>query len=82
MDLPFSGFELTFITIAFFIFSLYTLASIFIQPSATESAGFSEENHKISRNEAHALQSFVGWYWYVQTDATVGKKKNHQRGAF
>ncbi|TWW58802.1 hypothetical protein D4764_06G0003320 [Takifugu flavidus] len=37
MDLPFSGFELTFITIAFFIFSLYTLASIFIQPSATES---------------------------------------------
>lgn len=37
MDLPFSGFELTFITIAFFVFSLYSLASIYIQPSAADS---------------------------------------------
>lgn len=125
MDLPFSGFELTFITIAFFVFSLYSLASIYIQPSAagsgkhcsslsdththtgkcfslsalnlssdidyeaveskeltqkqrvitkeaewsvtsegigsicsserTKTTGFSEENHKISRNETHVL---------------------------
>lgn len=37
MDLPFSGFELTFITVAFFVFSLYSLASIYIQPSAADS---------------------------------------------
>uniref|UniRef100_A0A3Q3M9U1 Uncharacterized protein n=1 Tax=Mastacembelus armatus TaxID=205130 RepID=A0A3Q3M9U1_9TELE len=32
MELPFSGFELTFIIIAFVIFSLFSLASICIQP--------------------------------------------------
>uniref|UniRef100_A0A8C4I1K5 Uncharacterized protein n=1 Tax=Dicentrarchus labrax TaxID=13489 RepID=A0A8C4I1K5_DICLA len=34
MDLPFSGFELTFIIIAFVIFSLFSLASVCIQPQA------------------------------------------------
>uniref|UniRef100_A0A8C9YZW0 Uncharacterized protein n=1 Tax=Sander lucioperca TaxID=283035 RepID=A0A8C9YZW0_SANLU len=35
MELPFSGFELTFIIIAFVIFSLFGLASVCIQPEAT-----------------------------------------------
>lgn len=37
MDLPFSGFELTFIIIAFVIFSLFSLASVCIQPQAANS---------------------------------------------
>uniref|UniRef100_A0A3B4ZJ32 Small integral membrane protein 31 n=1 Tax=Stegastes partitus TaxID=144197 RepID=A0A3B4ZJ32_9TELE len=36
MELPFSGFELTFIIIAFVIFSLFTLASVCIQPQEDE----------------------------------------------
>ncbi|XP_032381608.1 small integral membrane protein 31, partial [Etheostoma spectabile] len=35
MELPFSGFELTFIIIAFIVFSLFSLASVCIQPEAT-----------------------------------------------
>ncbi|KAM3624082.1 uncharacterized protein V6R79_018729 [Siganus canaliculatus] len=34
MDLPFSGFELTFIIIAFVIFTLFGLASVCIHPEA------------------------------------------------
>lgn len=34
MDLPFSGFELTFIVVAFVIFSLFSLASVCIEPEA------------------------------------------------
>ncbi|KAF3687818.1 hypothetical protein EXN66_Car003490 [Channa argus] len=33
MELPFSNFELTFIVIAFVFFSLFTLASVYIQPN-------------------------------------------------
>uniref|UniRef100_A0A3Q2FPM6 Uncharacterized protein n=1 Tax=Cyprinodon variegatus TaxID=28743 RepID=A0A3Q2FPM6_CYPVA len=32
MEVPFSGFELTFIILAFVIFSLFSLASVCIQP--------------------------------------------------
>ncbi|CAJ1052527.1 small integral membrane protein 31-like [Xyrichtys novacula] len=32
MELPFTGFELTFIIVAFFIFSLFSLASVFFRP--------------------------------------------------
>uniref|UniRef100_A0A8C5HCJ5 Uncharacterized protein n=1 Tax=Gouania willdenowi TaxID=441366 RepID=A0A8C5HCJ5_GOUWI len=32
MDLPFSSFELTFILIAFFVLTLFILASVCIQP--------------------------------------------------
>ncbi|KAL3066618.1 hypothetical protein OYC64_016546 [Pagothenia borchgrevinki] len=41
MALPFDGFELTFIVFAFFIVSLFSLASICIKPEAkhTENCG-------------------------------------------
>uniref|UniRef100_A0A8D2ZPS5 Uncharacterized protein n=1 Tax=Scophthalmus maximus TaxID=52904 RepID=A0A8D2ZPS5_SCOMX len=32
MELPFTDFELTFIIVAFVVFSLFSMASIFIQP--------------------------------------------------
>uniref|UniRef100_A0A8C4S3A8 Small integral membrane protein 31 n=1 Tax=Erpetoichthys calabaricus TaxID=27687 RepID=A0A8C4S3A8_ERPCA len=32
MELPFSNFEIAFILIAFIVFSLFTLASIYSQP--------------------------------------------------
>lgn len=36
MELPFSGFELTFIIIAFVIFSLFSLASVCFQPETPQ----------------------------------------------
>uniref|UniRef100_A0A3Q1CI78 Uncharacterized protein n=1 Tax=Amphiprion ocellaris TaxID=80972 RepID=A0A3Q1CI78_AMPOC len=36
MELPFSGIELTFIIVAFVIFSLYGLASVCIQPQEVD----------------------------------------------
>lgn len=41
MDLPFTGFELTFIIIAFFIFSLFSLASICIQSEEAPAGTYS-----------------------------------------
>uniref|UniRef100_A0A3P8RCN0 Small integral membrane protein 31 n=1 Tax=Astatotilapia calliptera TaxID=8154 RepID=A0A3P8RCN0_ASTCA len=34
MELPFTGFELTFIIVAFIIFTLFSLASVCFQPQA------------------------------------------------
>lgn len=34
MELPFSGFELTFIIIAFIIFSVFSIISVCVQPDA------------------------------------------------
>ncbi|KAM8880197.1 LOW QUALITY PROTEIN: small integral membrane protein 31-like [Spinachia spinachia] len=39
MELPFSGFELTFIIVAFVIFSLFGLASVCIEPEARAEEG-------------------------------------------
>ncbi|GAA6228102.1 small integral membrane protein 31-like [Lates japonicus] len=36
MELPFTGFELTFIIVAFIIFSLFSLASVCIQPQGAQ----------------------------------------------
>lgn len=36
MDVPFNGFELTFIVIAFIVFSLFSLASVCFQPQSTQ----------------------------------------------
>uniref|UniRef100_A0A3B4X450 Uncharacterized protein n=1 Tax=Seriola lalandi dorsalis TaxID=1841481 RepID=A0A3B4X450_SERLL len=36
MALPFTGFELTFIIVAFIIFSLFSLASVCIQPEGAQ----------------------------------------------
>uniref|UniRef100_A0A3Q1EN52 Small integral membrane protein 31 n=1 Tax=Acanthochromis polyacanthus TaxID=80966 RepID=A0A3Q1EN52_9TELE len=51
MEVPFSGIELTFIIIAFVIFSLYSLASVFIQPQEVEpdycQQNLSRKKHKL-----------------------------------
>uniref|UniRef100_A0A3Q1I5U1 Small integral membrane protein 31 n=1 Tax=Anabas testudineus TaxID=64144 RepID=A0A3Q1I5U1_ANATE len=45
MELPFSSFELTFIIVAFVIFSLFSLASVCIQPNETSANDAPEEVH-------------------------------------
>ncbi|CAL8353881.1 unnamed protein product [Boreogadus saida] len=39
MELPFTGFELSFLLIAFIVFSLLTLASIYYEADASRAAG-------------------------------------------
>ncbi|CAL8330422.1 unnamed protein product [Merluccius merluccius] len=59
MELPFTAFELTFILIAFIIFSLFTLASIYYQPDARRAGRDACEprrNHRRS-DRAHRVIS-------------------------
>uniref|UniRef100_A0A4W6ELX2 Small integral membrane protein 31 n=1 Tax=Lates calcarifer TaxID=8187 RepID=A0A4W6ELX2_LATCA len=55
MELPFTGFELTFIIVAFIIFSLFSLASVCIQPQGaqpgTESPLLSDTHRQMSEKK-------------------------------
>uniref|UniRef100_A0A3B3CYZ8 Uncharacterized protein n=1 Tax=Oryzias melastigma TaxID=30732 RepID=A0A3B3CYZ8_ORYME len=51
MDLPFTGFELTFIIIAFLVFSLFGLASVCIEPRHSH-----PEDNKLSKNHLKYLK--------------------------
>uniref|UniRef100_A0A672H1E0 Small integral membrane protein 31 n=1 Tax=Salarias fasciatus TaxID=181472 RepID=A0A672H1E0_SALFA len=46
MDLPFSSFELTFIIIAFVVFSLFSVISVCIQPQADDGNKDERKKHK------------------------------------
>uniref|UniRef100_A0A3B4AUP2 Transmembrane protein n=1 Tax=Periophthalmus magnuspinnatus TaxID=409849 RepID=A0A3B4AUP2_9GOBI len=58
MELPFSGFELTFIILAFFIFSLFSLISVCFQPD-TPSPGRRKRKRKIRKGGEVCASSVV-----------------------
>uniref|UniRef100_A0A672ZPU5 Small integral membrane protein 31 n=1 Tax=Sphaeramia orbicularis TaxID=375764 RepID=A0A672ZPU5_9TELE len=75
MELPFSGFELTFIIIAFVIFSLFSLASVCIQPHEdhTEVKGVerkAESDHKVSQKVTIKETSSIR-VWFHKLNSSV-----------
>uniref|UniRef100_A0A3Q3KWR2 Small integral membrane protein 31 n=1 Tax=Labrus bergylta TaxID=56723 RepID=A0A3Q3KWR2_9LABR len=69
MELPFTGFELTFIIVAFVIFSLFSLASVYFQPQAAdpvEKYPIKSSNKKVIRNRNKRFKH-LSW-----TDVSTG----------
>uniref|UniRef100_A0A3Q2P8I4 Uncharacterized protein n=1 Tax=Fundulus heteroclitus TaxID=8078 RepID=A0A3Q2P8I4_FUNHE len=77
MEVPFSGFELTFIILAFVIFSLFSLASVCIRP---EEAGAGKHDLPQPKSTtAKVNRSDARFDFTISEDAPYEGKKVHQK---
>ncbi|CAH6787007.1 Smim31 [Phodopus roborovskii] len=57
MEIPFTNLEMAFILLAFFIFSLFTLASIYTNPNERNEVRPHQDLHKINNNSGSIFET-------------------------
>jgi len=73
MEVPFNGFELTFIIIAFVIFSLFSLASVCIQPQDAQPGTINR--HPLFQ-DVHVCVSNAAYFFSLLEEAVYEVKKS------